>query len=237
MPPAVPYIAQLQDENTLLICCPYMNQVRPTTFDGPGLCVLKRGAAESKMDDAMSKLSEEERLLRCAQEALEVIPNTKVQEPTQHDSEQEAAEKVMVHVKFQNGVYNLETRYGQDTLQKVLTSAHELKVQPGDYGKALKELHEKMKNAGLLDPNFDQDQPPAAPPPPPPTPVKAAVAAPSKAEEEAAAAPSLKSMPTVQSLAESQEPSSSSSSMAAVAVTVSLAAAVAAFVWYRSRRR
>mmetsp|Transcript_42858 Transcript_42858/g.118490 ORF Transcript_42858/g.118490 Transcript_42858/m.118490 type:complete len:431 (+) Transcript_42858:131-1423(+) len=151
-PPPVPYIARFVDENTLLTCCPYMTTERPTSFEGAGVCELRRGALVQKVDEAIAKLSEEDQLMMCVQEALRVIPDTKLEDLSGGDSDEIMSTKLMVHVKFQSDFHNMGNKYGEETLTKVITAAHSNADLPGAYGDAIRKLHLKMDAAGLFNP-------------------------------------------------------------------------------------
>eukprot|EP00746_Dinoflagellata_sp_MGD_P154562 gnl/MRDRNA2_/MRDRNA2_84895_c0_seq3.p1 gnl/MRDRNA2_/MRDRNA2_84895_c0~~gnl/MRDRNA2_/MRDRNA2_84895_c0_seq3.p1 ORF type:complete len:319 (+),score=88.60 gnl/MRDRNA2_/MRDRNA2_84895_c0_seq3:514-1470(+) len=197
-PPAVPYIVRLVDEDTLDICCPYMSMLRPSSFDGPGLCQLKRGAAEETVDEEFANLSPEEKLIRCAQDLLEIIPNERVSQPEEQDSEMEKAAKVMIQVKFQSGQYQIVKKYGQMTVEQVFNDCDAFSRKPSTgndpYKKALQDLHQKCWAAGLLDqPADDAPRPQNTEPSPEPPSKSAEVTQAESAQAEATKASSTTS--------------------------------------------
>lgn len=126
----VKYIMKLDDEG-LHTCSPYMTMDRPKDFNSPGFCLLKRGALPRSDNSDVLGLSSEEKLLLCAREITAALPEEALEEPLPTDSEKICGEKMMKQVRFNAQMYNLEQRFGEDTMGAVLGSAKDVsKAQP-----------------------------------------------------------------------------------------------------------
>jgi len=167
-PPPVPYIAKI-DSAGLHICCPFMTMDRPTKFEGPGYCLMLHGPSSSDNDaPGMMDLSHDERLLACARELINALPEGKIEEVSQHDTEESTREKLMAQVRFESSMFTVQKKFGEEILKDVLGA-----TRPGSNpsslagSKELRDLEQKLNVCGLLDAGDDVG--PAAPPRPPPT--------------------------------------------------------------------
>lgn len=167
-PPPVPYIAKI-DSAGLHICCPFMTMDRPTKFEGPGYCLMLHGPSSSDNDaPGMMDLSHDERLLACARELINALPEGKIEEVSQHDTEESTREKLMAQVRFESSMFTVQKKFGEEILKEVLGA-----TRPGSNpsslagSKELRDLEQKLNVCGLLDAGDDVG--PAAPPRPPPT--------------------------------------------------------------------
>jgi hypothetical protein len=157
-PPPVPHIVRFSGPGSLELCCPYMSQARPANFEGPGYCVLKQGGMAAGGDDESLKgLSADEKRLQCAKATLEMMPNTAMEQPSQFDTEEVAATKMLAQVKFQSTIYKLESKYGEDTFRQVMTDASEPMSSEGAYGDAIRKLREKIIETKLI-PTMDEER-------------------------------------------------------------------------------
>ncbi|CAK0867727.1 unnamed protein product [Prorocentrum cordatum] len=234
MPPPmpVPYIARI-DEN-LHLCCPFMKLERPTAFEGPGYCLMKRGALSKAEESEVASLSHGEKLLQCARELVAGLPDRKLEEVTVNDGEEEAREKVVAQVKMESAMYAVQKRFGEETMKLVFTAAQGSSEDVPDALRGAKELAElgrKLQVCGILD-----DAGPAQPaPPPPPGPARAAErpAPPAPGPRPAAAdAPPAQGAPDLPAAGDS----GAKAVVVATAVCAVAAAAVALLVWRRSRK-
>lgn len=225
-PPPVPYIARI-DEKGLHMCCPFMKIERPTDFEGPGYCLMVRGStAKSSEDDAISKLGPTEQQIQCARELIAALPNRRLEEVQQTDSEDDTRDKLMTQVKFESSMFAVQKRYGEEVMKLVLGAAKP--TSPSDVPEGLRgspeleELRTKLRFCGILDDEPD----------PSPTPVQASSSSPQATTQEATAPSSFPE--DKQSRTTS---SSSSSAMVGILVlgTIAAAAAIAAFAWHRRK--
>jgi len=150
-PPPVPYIARIDDEG-LHLCCPYLKMERPTDFEGPGHCIMKKGALAKSDNSAVDKLSRSEKLLQCAQELLKALPSRKLEDVSQTDSEDAAGEKLMAQVRFESSMFSVQNKFGEDTMKEVLGATKGTSAPPELAGtKELEELIDKLKRCGILE--------------------------------------------------------------------------------------
>lgn len=184
VPPPVPYIARL-DEAGLHMCCPYMRMEIPTAFEGPGYCLMKKGALAQSEDSEISNLSRDEKFLRCTQELIAALPDVRLEEVTQNDSEEETRDKLMIQVKLESSMFMVQKRYSEEVMKEILAAANQGKpVPPALEGTAeLAELKRKLRICGIL----EQEAPSRAPAPAAPSAPAAPAAAPApKAEKDLA---------------------------------------------------
>lgn len=150
MPPPVPYIAKLDDDG-LHLCCPVMSMERPTSFDGHGYCLMTSGPLAVGNDD-VAHLSDDEKRLHCARELIEALPDRKMEEVTNNDSEDTVRDKLMAQVKFESSMFAVQKRYGDEVLREVLGATKDGDVPPSLKGSnELVELTEKLKKCGIPD--------------------------------------------------------------------------------------
>lgn len=152
-PPPVPYIVRLDDKG-LHLCCPFMVLDRPTAFEGEGYCLMVPGSAGNADDTArIAAMSAEEKLMSCAKELIEALPDVKLEEPKQTDSEEVIREKLMLQVRFESKMYAVQKSYGEDSMKTVLASAKGDESPPaGLAGTAeLKRLKTKLDVCGLME--------------------------------------------------------------------------------------
>mmetsp|Transcript_58787 Transcript_58787/g.108535 ORF Transcript_58787/g.108535 Transcript_58787/m.108535 type:complete len:418 (+) Transcript_58787:46-1299(+) len=150
-PPPVPYIVKV-DESGLHLCCPYMKLKRPTTFEGPGYVLMKRGPVPQADDQDVAALPTGEKQLQCARELLSVMPDEKIAEPDPTESEELQGEKLMLQLRFEAKMYAVTKRFGENTLREVLSATKGTDVPAALRGtKELAALTEQMKKAGVLD--------------------------------------------------------------------------------------
>mmetsp|Transcript_103094 Transcript_103094/g.183185 ORF Transcript_103094/g.183185 Transcript_103094/m.183185 type:complete len:412 (+) Transcript_103094:51-1286(+) len=154
-PPPVPYIARINGEG-LELCCPYMRMERPTDFEGPGYCLMRRGSLSKAEDTSVANLSTDEKLKLCAKVLVKDLPNIKLEDVKQTDSEEETSQKVMGQVKFESAMFGVQQKFGEDILKEVLNATKAGLGSP-DVPKALAdsaelaELVTKLKVCGILD--------------------------------------------------------------------------------------
>mmetsp|Transcript_68106 Transcript_68106/g.197378 ORF Transcript_68106/g.197378 Transcript_68106/m.197378 type:complete len:435 (-) Transcript_68106:80-1384(-) len=246
-PPPVPYIVRL-DGDDLHLCCAYMTMERPTSFDGPGFCLMKRGAATAEDDSAgLDSLSEDEKMLACTRELTSALPGTKLEEPKNTDSDDVARDKLMAQVRFESSMFALQKRFGEDLMKQVLAAAKGDGSVPACLATSteLKQLREKFRLCGLLedpppasDARSGGDASPASPPPPvaAPSPATAPAAPPAEERRVDAATTTAPSPPPSEPAG---APSSTPSSLClGIVLSAAAAAVIGGFVWQqRSRRR
>eukprot|EP00413_Alexandrium_margalefii_P020873 CAMPEP_0204568600 /NCGR_PEP_ID=MMETSP0661-20131031/37282_1 /ASSEMBLY_ACC=CAM_ASM_000606 /TAXON_ID=109239 /ORGANISM="Alexandrium margalefi, Strain AMGDE01CS-322" /LENGTH=208 /DNA_ID=CAMNT_0051576641 /DNA_START=1 /DNA_END=624 /DNA_ORIENTATION=+ len=154
MPPPlpVPYIAKIDGEG-LHICCPFMSMDRPTRFEGPGFCLM-RGGPLGKVEEGAetANLSPEEQLLQCAKDLAQALPESKLEELSQTDSEEAAREKLMMQVRFETSMYGVQKKFGEEVMKKVLEATRAGPVPAALEDSAeLRRLRERLKDCGLLE--------------------------------------------------------------------------------------
>eukprot|EP00913_Durusdinium_trenchii_P028590 g26813.t1 len=156
--PPVPYITKV-DEHGMHLCCPYMKMERPERFAGEGYCLMTKGAMAQSVEEKVDHLSKEEKVLLCAREVIEALPNRRLDEPNSFDTEEETRDKIMAQVKFETSIFKVQQRFGEEMIKEVLDSAKMGGAPPGLAGTAeLDELKVKLEiMEGLA-------QPPKPPP-------------------------------------------------------------------------
>jgi len=225
-PPPVPYIVKLDDVG-LHLCCPFMVLERPTVFQGPGYCLMKKGSVgDSAEAEELSKKSEDERLLLCVKDLIDVMPNVKLEEPQQTDAEDVVREKLMLQVKFESKMFAVQKKFGQDIMKKVLDASKGDGVIPAALKSAaeMTTLRSKLTVCGLLEDDgaarsapaetVEMDKPPSA----------------GKAASSSTAPPPQKAPQ------DDQPPAAQDNTLAFVAIAAVAVAAIGAFVWQRSRK-
>jgi len=187
-PPPVPYITRLDDAG-LHLCCPYKKMERPTQFEGPGYCLMKKGAFDGPESTEMTSLTLEQKLLKCTKEVAEAMPNRKLEEVRETDSEDVLSEKVVAQVKFETAMFRIQRKYGEDTVRQVIEAAGGRGTPPAAVAglPEWKELQDKMRRCGMLE---EAPPPPSAPTRPnprdvqlPPSPTPEPMSAPSAPAE------------------------------------------------------
>lgn len=233
-PPPVPYIARIDDAG-LHICCPFMKMERPTEFEGPGYCLMVRGPLLETASGTEASLTREEQLVQCARELIEALPNQRLEEVDQHDSEDSTRDKLMAQVRFESSMYAVQKRFGEEVLKEVLASAKDGGETPAALAGTgeLSELRQKLRVCGILD-----DEPAPAPPPAPgparqPEPTRASVAKEPKVDLAVAAEPAP--VPAQPTSAEAAGPSAHA--VVALAVAAGLLVATVLLVQWRRQRR
>jgi len=225
-PPVMPHIIVL-DGDDLKICCPFMTNSRPTSFEGPGLCVMHRGAQPAKnCSEDLVNLSAEEKLIKCAEELLEVFPDCKLEDPTQMDSEEVVGQKIKRSVKFQSEMFQLEQRFGDASIKDVL-QAVKAQNSPAfaSQPKLLQRLESKLKVCGLFD-----DMP--MPPPEPVAEAPKVVSGPPPAAD-----PAKSRLIQCTDDPATDDAASKQQMLIAGVLVLGAAAATAAFVWSRRKNR
>jgi len=153
-PPPVPYIAKISDEG-LHICCPVMKMDRPTEFDGPGYCLMKRGPMAKSNDTEVSKLSKEEQFRQCASDLIEALPDRKLEEVSSVDSEDVTREKLMAQVRFESAMFSVQKKFGEDLLKEVFSMAQGGSPPPEVGGlagsKEMRALRKKLIMVGMIE--------------------------------------------------------------------------------------
>mmetsp|Transcript_39581 Transcript_39581/g.104900 ORF Transcript_39581/g.104900 Transcript_39581/m.104900 type:complete len:432 (-) Transcript_39581:268-1563(-) len=236
-PPAVPYIAKIEDDG-LHLCCPYPTLNRPETFDGPGFCLMQRGPVEQQEDPEVAGLSRDERLKLCVEEVLKVVPEAKLEEISQTDSEEKFGEKLMAHVRFESSMFSVQKRFGEETLKEVFAAAVEgINVPDSLVGSPqLALLKEKLTTCGMVDASgglLGPSSPPQAREPP-------SAREPAGKEDVVANDPAPSAKDAIKKdhdVARSSSSATNSSLPIAVAVTALLALGVTAAVLWRQRRK
>mmetsp|Transcript_53375 Transcript_53375/g.155570 ORF Transcript_53375/g.155570 Transcript_53375/m.155570 type:complete len:441 (-) Transcript_53375:36-1358(-) len=234
-PPPVPYIAKI-DSDGLHICCPFMKMDRPTQFDGPGYCLMQSGSLNQVAEGAeTANLSPEQQLVECAKDLAKALPDTKIEDLSQTDSEEATRDKLMMQVKFESSMYGVQRKFGEEVMKKVLEATKDGPVPAALAGTPeLKCLRDKLGMCGLLD--AVQEKAPGAGP--------GASDSKGKAEEQSAKEQtSRKESKREEKEAERQDPkaaasdSSSALSLQVVcALTLGAAVATVALVWWRRRQ-
>lgn len=231
-PPPVPYIVKIDDKG-IHLCCPYMVMERPTSFTGPGYCLMVRGSAGGNSQaEEIARLSDDEKLLRCTKELIEALPDSKLDEPKETDAEDVIREKLMLQVRFESRMYAVQKNFGEDTMQRVLAAAKgDGVLPPGLAGSAeLKKLKDKLNVCGLVE---DGPGGAEAPKPPTPPPKPAKEPAPRRAPDPVPTAPAAKA-----DEAPSQSPAEDTSlALVATAGVIVAAIAVVAGVLIHRRNR
>lgn len=156
--PPVPYIAKI-DETGLHLCSPYMTMERPADFTGPGYVLMKRGKLEVADNLEMEGVSHAEKLRLCAVEMTEKLPSTKLEEPSQTDSEAQVQEKLMAQVRFESVMFEVQKRYGENVVKEVIEASRDIGQPAVRNMKEIKPLIQKLKQCGLL----EDDKPKASP--------------------------------------------------------------------------
>jgi len=241
-PPPVPYIAKI-DSAGLHICCPFMTMDRPTKFDGPGYCLMHCGPSSGDNDaPGMTDLPHDEKLLACARDLIQALPEGKIEEVSQHDTEESTREKLMAQVRFESSMFTVQKKFGEEILKEVLGATRPGSTPSSLAGnKELKDLEQKLNSCGLLEAGDEVG--PASPPRPPPTALTTEQPPPNPASS--ADAPTQKKAQQKERGFEPQlqepqllEPTSNSSGTKMVAaVAVGMAIVAAAFVVLRRQRR
>jgi tetratricopeptide (TPR) repeat protein len=149
-PPPVPYIAKI-DDNGLHMCCPYLKMERPTEFTGPGYCLMKPGPLAAAGDPEVQHLGRKEKLKRCAQELLQALPSSKLEEVDRNDSEDTAGEKLMAQVRFESQMYAVQKRFGEDFVKEVLEATKGTVPAELEGSKELKQLMDKLRMCGIME--------------------------------------------------------------------------------------
>jgi tetratricopeptide (TPR) repeat protein len=219
MPPAVQYIARI-DEQGLHLCTPFMTQQRPTDFSGPGYCLMAKGKLQEEANDAdLAGLSKIEKVRLCMKELIAILPKTRIEEPSQDDPE-----SMMIGVKLQSGMFNLQKRFGQEIMTEAMEAGK-------DYGSLdvrslaeAKELREAMRVCGLFGDEEPTSRSQASSGPKTQAP---------PAESSSAPTPSAKAPETP---AEKVEESLDLTTVAVAAVAVAAVASLAFVLWRRQRR-
>lgn len=150
--PPVPYIARI-DEKGLHICCPFMRMDRPTEFEGPGYCLMRSGPLNQAEEGAeVAGLSDKEKMIECAKDLTNALPDRKIEEPSQTDSEEAVRDKLMIQVRFESSMFGVQKKFGEEIMKKVLEATKCGPVPPELAGSPeLKQLVEKLSMCGLLD--------------------------------------------------------------------------------------
>lgn len=237
-PPPVPYIARIDDEG-LHLCCPYLKMERPTAFEGPGYCIMKRGSLEKSDNSAVDKMSREEKLLQCAQELLKALPSRKLEDVSQTDSEDAAGEKLMAQVRFESSMFSVQNKFGEDTMKEVLSATRGSEVPPELAGtKELTELISKLQRCGIIEDESSgaaaaaaAAQPPSAPKAPAAKEEAPKTTGDKPADVSAAASPAEPARST-----EDEDSSSDCVLVAGVLFGLTAIATVGLLAWQRQRR-
>jgi len=234
-PPPVPYIVRLDDAG-LHLCCPAgPHELRPMKFAGPGYCHMVRG--KLAMEDSaaeMASLTEDEKLLLCAKEFQEALPEQKLEDLMPNDSEEVGREKLMAQVKFESSMFAVKNKFGDNLMTTVLEAAKGDGPVPACLAKSseLRGLREKLVRVELIPPSSPQTSSaptPAAPPKAHAPPSSATPTAPPRADAEkgGSAAPAPQAPPAV----------GGSSWVITAALAVSAVAVVAGVVVWQKRKR
>jgi len=153
-PPPVPYIAKISDEG-LHLCCPVMKMDRPTEFEGPGYCLMKRGPLAKSSHAETSGLSKEEQCRQCASDLIAALPSMKLEEVSSVDSEAVAREKLMAQVRFESAMFSVQKKFGEDLFKEVFNMAHSSSASPEDVGlaamKEMRDLRQKLIMVGIIE--------------------------------------------------------------------------------------
>jgi len=200
-----------------------MKMERPTAFEGPGYCLMRQGSLR-KAESEMTHLGVDEKLKLCAKELIQELPNIKLEDVKQTDSEEDTSQKLMAQVKFESVMFGVQQKFGEDVLKDVLNATKA--TSSADVPQVLRDSSEladliaKLKVCGILDlPLSGSAAAPSAPAPP--------------ASKETSAETSEKP-------ATGAEPTAKSGMSPAVAGVVALSlaavAATALLLWRRQRR-
>lgn len=152
-PPPVPYIAKI-DREGLHLCCPYLMMQRPTTFEGPGYCLMKKGNLPNHSSEDLDSLSLHDKLVKCSEEMVESLPDHKLEDVQPTDSEEVAGQKLMQQVQFESSRFALQKRFGEGTFKLLVDATRgELDGVPESYAKSkeLKALKAKLVQCGILE--------------------------------------------------------------------------------------
>jgi len=235
-PPPVPYIARV-DEIGLHLCCPYLKMERPAEFTGPGYVLMKAGPLGKDDNSDVTNLSQAEKLQKCCQELLKVMPNRKLDDVNAADSEDAAGEKLMAQVRFESSMFSVVKIFGEEVVKQVLAATRgsipsELEGVP-----ELTELVEKLRICGILEEAGEAGaQAPRATPPSVEKPKIAAAASAMASERTSAAAATQGSSQEAQKSAEGGGEDGSSCSVAVGGVLLS-ATVLAAVAFMLSRKQ
>merc|ERR1740121_1486469 len=115
---------------------------------------MLRGSATGSGDaDEIARLSEDEKLARCATELIGALPDTKLEEPRDTDPEDVIREKLMLQVRFESRMFAVQKSFGEDTMKRILAAAKgDGGIPAGLAGTAeLRQLKEKLNVCGLLE--------------------------------------------------------------------------------------
>merc|ERR1719221_1463030 len=198
--------------------------------------MMLRGSASGTGDaEEIARLSEDEKLARCATELIGALPDTKLEEPKDTDAEEVIREKLMLQVRFESRMFAVQKSFGEDAMKRVLAAAKgDGAIPAGLAGSAvLRRLKDKLNVCGLMEALGDaatesvpKPSQPAAPPKPsaPPSESKSAAQAP----KPAAASPSGE--------ANSAQEESGISTGASIGLVVAALALVAGVMIYQRRR-
>merc|ERR1740139_1085402 len=128
---------------------------------------MKKGSQEDPEEaKELAKKSEDERLLLCARDLMDALPNEKLEEPKQTDTEEAVQKKLMMQVKFESKMFAVQKKYGQEIMQKVLDASKGEGTIPKalDGSAELAKLMEKLRMVGLLEEPAAVGSKPTGPP-------------------------------------------------------------------------
>merc|ERR1740121_278111 len=136
---------------------------------------MLRGSATGSGDaDEIARLSEDEKLARCATELIGALPDTKLEEPRDTDPEDVIREKLMLQVRFESRMFAVQKSFGEDTMKRILAAAKGDGTIPAGLAGSpvLKQLKDKLNVCGLLEALGDAAAAESAPKPSQPAPPK-----------------------------------------------------------------
>mmetsp|Transcript_98852 Transcript_98852/g.247860 ORF Transcript_98852/g.247860 Transcript_98852/m.247860 type:complete len:417 (+) Transcript_98852:106-1356(+) len=234
--PPMPYICKLDSEG-LHLCCPFYSMDRPTTFDGPGYCLMRSGPLPSENFEELAKMSNDEKLVLCVREITGALPDRKMEEPLETDSQDVIKEKMMAQVKFEGAMYGVQKKFGEECTKEVLGYAKGDGHIPAALAKSkdLQELRVALKTCGLLDEIPPTRTSATSTPSPAPRPAPTPPSQPATTEPPREGAASGRPLPSEKAppLADSQLPTMAIAGALAISAA---AVAVGWFFWQRRRR-
>lgn len=99
---------------------------------------------------------------------IAALPNKKLEDLSNHDSEDAAGEQLMAQVRFESSMFAVQKKFSEPIMKEVLSATRGQDV-PKELAatKELRELVDKLKLCGILD-----EEPPPAPASKPSTPAR-----------------------------------------------------------------
>ncbi|KAF4735717.1 hypothetical protein FOZ62_018271, partial [Perkinsus olseni] len=173
---AVSYIVRFPDEDTLDMCCPYLTNDLPKTFDGPGFVRMDRINKGEKIDkkdeqwieapelEELKGLSDRDIMLKYVREFCEVLKSAakegdqEFQVPEAKDEKTQESNKEMLKMLAINVKVNaLEQKYGSDVTQAgflLAAQQEEKRLDDREMDRAVMELRLRMLQTGIINEDY-----------------------------------------------------------------------------------